>query len=132
MFFGLATVLGTIAIRLYESPDGKMLWDYFVVWEPAAKGSQPAWFKDVMKEVTAPGFKFEPVEFQNNFTLDGPVFPKGAFDWKIEPMTPKRERRQNSPSWSDGFKSRRERPASTRRPDRPTSGPWMGENPFAK
>jgi hypothetical protein len=132
MFFGLATVLGTIAIRLYESPDGKMLWDYFVVREPAPKGSQPAWFKDVMKEVTAPGFDFKPVEFQNNFTLDGPIWPKGAFDWKDESATPKRERRKSSPNRTDSFKSRRERSPSARQPSRPTSGPWMGENPFAK
>ena len=128
-FFGLATVLGTIAIRLYESPDGKMLWDYFVVREPPPAGSEPAFFKNTKM----PDWNFESaVEFPNNVTLDGPLWPKGAFDWKNESAAPKQERRRNSPSWTDALKSRRPNSPPARQPSRPPSGPWMSENPFAK
>ena len=148
-FFILATVLGTVGFRFYQSPDGKSLWDFL----NSKQASQP-WQKEFMKEVKIPEWKWgEGSPFLPKGWVPGDKFesPWKGIIWKPEgEFFPAKSSTKNNPAFTQQMKDHNQRMQQHRermrahydrmnsqraswggRHSPPTSGPRLNQNPFA-
>jgi len=152
VFFTLATVLGTIGFRLYQSPDGQALWDFFGS-KQQPKSNQSQW----MKEVKIPEWKWDQGTpfLPKDWTFSGGVdLPWKPIDSQQTARTKPGTASTQSTSaqlWNERMKVQSERmKAHTerikahsermnsarsawggRQNSAPTTGPRLNQNPFA-
>lgn len=154
VFFTLATVLGTIGFRLYQSPDGQAIWDFF-----GSKQQPKSWQQDWIKEVKIPEWKWDqgaaflPKDWTFGGVGGGVESPwKGTIYNPSAESRPARTQNQSTPAklfseqmkvhsermkaHTERMKAHNERMNSARswggrQNSAPTTGPGLSQNQFA-